>query len=466
MKKQRWKVGGRAALASAVFIFGGWLHGVAKGEWLNLGPAGGYSVGSLALQPGYPQIIYASTYPGGIFKSLNGGLDWAASNTGLSTLNVTDVVINPTAPLTVYVGTQSAGVFKSTDGAATWSSVNTGLEGLKPAGYVPHLVMDGAGLAVYAGTPQGVFKTTDGGITWAAASNGLTEPNILSLAVDPRSPLTLYAGTRVGIFKTVDGGGAWTAIYSQQYHGVIALQVAPTAISTIFAGTLYMGPSPGGVFTGFGVLKSTDGGVTWASANDAQLSSRVVSAIAIDPRAASTVYAGVWGQGAATAFRSTDGGATWVALAGGLTTTVNTLLVDSQGTVYSGAGGQDYAGGVFKLVENGDACTANAITLCLNAARFRVQAVWQVPSQGTSGVGQAVPMTSDTGYFWFFSANNVELVVKVVDGRAFNNKFWVFYGALSDVQYTITITDTVTGTVKTYTNPQRHLASVADTAAF
>jgi hypothetical protein len=57
-------------------------------------------------------------------------------------------------------------------------------------------------------------------------------------------------------------------------------------------------------------------------------------------------------------------------------------------------------------------------------------------------------------------------VVKVVDGRSFNGKFWVFYGALSNVEYRITVTDSVTGDVKVYTNPSGQLASVADTAAF
>ena len=56
--------------------------------------------------------------------------------------------------------------------------------------------------------------------------------------------------------------------------------------------------------------------------------------------------------------------------------------------------------------------------------------------------------------------------MKVLDGRAFNNKFWVFYGALSNVEYTVTVTDTQTGAVKTYFNSQGNLASVADTAAF
>src|SRR5215470_16531105 len=111
-------------------------------------------------------------------------------------------------------------------------------------------------------------------------------------------------------------------------------------------------------------------------------------------------------------------------------------------------------------------CVPTTTALCLNGSRFKVSVAWQVPAQGTSGVGTGTALTSDTGEFWFFSANNIELVVKVVDGRAFNNHFWVFYGALSNVQYTITVTDTVTGAVKTYSNPQGSLASVADTLAF
>jgi hypothetical protein len=47
-----------------------------------------------------------------------------------------------------------------------------------------------------------------------------------------------------------------------------------------------------------------------------------------------------------------------------------------------------------------------------------------------------------------------------------NGHFWLFYGALSDVQYTLTVTDTSSGAVRTYTNPAGQFASVADTAAF
>jgi len=112
------------------------------------------------------------------------------------------------------------------------------------------------------------------------------------------------------------------------------------------------------------------------------------------------------------------------------------------------------------------ACTPDAASLCLRDSRFRVQVAWDAPDQGTSGVGTAVPLTGDTGSFWFFSSNNLELVLKVLDGRAANGHFWVFYGALSDVEYTITVTDTQTGAVQTYHNPNHTLASFSDTSAF
>lgn len=112
------------------------------------------------------------------------------------------------------------------------------------------------------------------------------------------------------------------------------------------------------------------------------------------------------------------------------------------------------------------ACISSPTALCLNGNRFRLEVAWRAVHLGTSGVGQAVPLTSDTGYFWFFQSTNVELVIKVLDGRVVNGKFWVFYGALSNVEYTITVTDTETLQVKTYFNPQDTLASVANTTAF
>ena len=112
------------------------------------------------------------------------------------------------------------------------------------------------------------------------------------------------------------------------------------------------------------------------------------------------------------------------------------------------------------------ACAPDSGTLCLGSNRFQARVSWQALDAGTSGQGTAVPLAADSGGFWFFDSSNLELLVKVLDGRAINGSFWVFYGALSNVQYTITVTDTQTGAVRTYINPQGTMASAADTSAF
>jgi len=123
--------------------------------------------------------------------------------------------------------------------------------------------------------------------------------------------------------------------------------------------------------------------------------------------------------------------------------------------------------GAVEYRASGAACVAGGPVHCLSGGRFKTTVTWKNPYDGGSvGSGTAFPLTSDTGAFWFFSAENLELVVKVLDGRAINGKFWVFYGALSDVEYTLVLTDTETGTVRTYHNPPKNLASLSDTSAF
>jgi hypothetical protein len=109
-------------------------------------------------------------------------------------------------------------------------------------------------------------------------------------------------------------------------------------------------------------------------------------------------------------------------------------------------------------------CVPAPHRLCLNSGRFAVETKWKLPDR--NGAGMSVGITGDTGYFWFFDAANVEAVVKVLDATAVNGRFWVFYGALSNVEYEITVTDTLTGKTKTYKNPKGRFASAGDTAAF
>lgn len=111
-------------------------------------------------------------------------------------------------------------------------------------------------------------------------------------------------------------------------------------------------------------------------------------------------------------------------------------------------------------------CAADADTLCLNNGRFRVEATFQT-NTGQSGQAKAVKLTNDTGYFWFFNSDNVEAVVKVLDGCGVNSRYWFFAGGLTNVRTVITVTDSATGAFKIYTNPQNTpFQPIQDTSAF
>lgn len=111
-------------------------------------------------------------------------------------------------------------------------------------------------------------------------------------------------------------------------------------------------------------------------------------------------------------------------------------------------------------------CVASATTLCLQDNRFAVEATWYT-NDGSSGSAFGVELTPDTGYFWFFNPNNVEMVIKLHNACTFNERFWVFAGGLTNVRVDITVTDTQTGIVSEYLNPQNTaFQPIQDTDAF
>ncbi len=115
------------------------------------------------------------------------------------------------------------------------------------------------------------------------------------------------------------------------------------------------------------------------------------------------------------------------------------------------------------VVETEGDCREGA--LCLLDGRFEVTAEW-TKADGESGVATPLPGAGATGTMWFFSPGNIELAVKALDGRANNNAFWVFAAGLTDVDYQLTVTDTVAGVSKTYSNPSRPFCGLGDTSAF
>jgi hypothetical protein len=112
------------------------------------------------------------------------------------------------------------------------------------------------------------------------------------------------------------------------------------------------------------------------------------------------------------------------------------------------------------------ACVADAQTACLNSGRFKVQATFDAGSRG-AGAAQATNRSSDTADLWFFSSANVEAMLKVLNGCALNDHYWVFAGGLTNVAVTLTVTDTATHITKTYQNPANTaFAPIQDVTAF
>ena len=111
-------------------------------------------------------------------------------------------------------------------------------------------------------------------------------------------------------------------------------------------------------------------------------------------------------------------------------------------------------------------CVPDDHTLCLNNNRFAVSAEYQQSPLGASFQATAVPLTADTGYFWFFDPNNVELVTKVLNGCAIDGAYWVFAAGLTNVGVNLTVRDLQSGVVMTYENPiGTPFAPIQDTGA-
>jgi photosystem II stability/assembly factor-like uncharacterized protein len=420
-------------------------------------------ISALGVDPASSSGVYAGLWNAGIYQTKDGGLSWNGPTQDPALTIVNAFAFDPTRPGVIYAATYDREVLKTTDGGSSWNGASQGIDihtlGLTQ---VPALAIDArspttlyAGVTgcFYSGCSGAVFKTTDGAASWTRLWSGPAAA-IAALGLAPSSPSTVYAGTGFfaypQIFKTGDGGASWTTLQGFPSAPVASIGVAPDAASTVYA-------AAGGLY------RSRDGGGSWSPSSSGIPPGTGITSLAIDPLSADVLYAGT----TIGVYRSADGGDAWWPLNDGLTNlSVSALALDPTDTtlLYAGTNG----GGVFRMrLANGNAglCSPSPSALCLGGDRFRVEVSWSAAGSG-SGAGQAAPITANTGAFWFFSPDNLELVIKVLDGRAVNGSWWVFYGALSNVEYTITVTDTETGAVRTYFNPQGTLASVADTSAF
>ncbi len=90
-------------------------------------------------------------------------------------------------------------------------------------------------------------------------------------------------------------------------------------------------------------------------------------------------------------------------------------------------------------------CTPGDSSSCLSGSRFLAEVSYRMAPTGPSFPGKPVELTESTSAFWFFDEDNVEVVVKLVDGCAVNGHHWVYATGLTDVAVELVVTDTVSG---------------------
>lgn len=112
--------------------------------------------------------------------------------------------------------------------------------------------------------------------------------------------------------------------------------------------------------------------------------------------------------------------------------------------------------------DDGD-CTPGKNHLCLGHRRFQVEVTWRNQFDGTTGAGRGATLSDLTGSFAFQEPRNIELLVKVLD---FDDRILVVWGALSNLEYTLKVTDTETGEAKTYHNAAGTYCGGLDQDAF
>lgn len=128
--------------------------------------------------------------------------------------------------------------------------------------------------------------------------------------------------------------------------------------------------------------------------------------------------------------------------------------------------------GILHLTD-GFAVREEDLSLIFHGGAFHATVDWKEPVGGSEGVGHAIQLGEDSGAFWFFGPGNVEVTLKVLDGRPVNGHYWVFIANMSAVEHTVTVTRCPTNLLssvpcvsKQYRNPPHENRNFIDTRAF
>jgi photosystem II stability/assembly factor-like uncharacterized protein len=239
----------------------------------------GHSVRGLTIAPSNPDMLVAGTI-GGVFRSLDRGRTWdRLTPQGHPDLrNVGSVAVDPTDPMTIYAGTWHL-PWKSSDGGRSWFPISTGM--IDDSDVMTLTVDRWNTQNVFATACSGIYRSTDAASRWTKV-RGIpsTSRRTRAFAQSPDNQGLVFAGTVEGLWMSEDAGITWRL--GTQKELVI------NSIVTLPGGIVLLGTD------GAGVVRSIDGGRSWAASN-AGFSERFVSRMLFD-RVGQRVLAGIWGD--------------------------------------------------------------------------------------------------------------------------------------------------------------------------
>lgn len=286
-------------------------------KWRSIGPAlTSGRISDIAVNPNNPFEYYVASSAGGVWKTINSGVEYTPIFDGEGSYSIGCITIDPNNTNVIWVGTgennnqrsvnYGDGVYKSLDGGTTWKNM-----GLKTSEHIGRIIVhpENSNIVYVAaigplwskGGERGLYKTINGGETWEAVLTVDEHTGVNDVLMDPRNPDVLYVSTfqrrrhvftyvgggpGSGMQKSTDGGKTWNKINKglpTTELGRIGLAISPANAEIIYA-IVEAADDKGGFYA------STNRGASWEKRSEHVTSGNYYQEIIADPVDENTIY--------------------------------------------------------------------------------------------------------------------------------------------------------------------------------
>ena len=397
--------------------------------WEFVGPENiGGRITDIEIPIDQSQVYYVGTASGGIFKTIDGGINWTPIFDEAESLSIGDIEISKLNTNTIWVGTGEPnaggssliyggnGVYQSTDAGLSWIN-----KGLNHVGSISRVLLDpnddntiyvaAMGELFKNSSNRGVYKSTDNGANWnkilfVSDSTGIidmvnhpTNSNILYAVAWERirrPQYRLYGGETSGIYKTTDGGSTWNELTNglpsaASDKGRISIAISQSNPNVLYA---RYADAIGNIE---GVYRTDDGGDTWIEVNSSQLTNIGYhwwfSGIYIDPYNENILYNADF-----VVQKSVDGGNSWFSVFPGTHVDQHALAFNTQNNNEILLGND---GGVYKSTDNGSSATKYYNLPITQFYRFYVDPQYQNKIYGGAQDNSTIRTTTGSADDWY-----------------------------------------------------------------